>query len=76
MAEQNIFNIQKIKVTCRNCDTVVVLAIGRSFSCCPYCSKMINSDPLNDYIKGIGVALQKLQGLDTATFELVCEGVV
>lgn len=67
----SIENINKLKVTCKNCDTEIIVSIGRSVSQCPSCDTMLNDTRA---FKMLEEAFAEFARFRNFEFELICKG--
>ena len=67
----DIENINKLKVTCKNCDTEIVVKIGRTVSQCPSCDTVLNDTRA---FKLLEDAFREFGKFRNFNFELICKG--
>jgi len=73
MAEENILNITKLKITCKECGTEVITKIGRTIYACPDCNNSFNVNREKDYFALFKDVLTTLKDNNSADFSILCE---
>jgi len=67
---ESISNISKLEVTCKQCDTVITLDIGKSIDECPCCNRSINE---TSCFKNLESVLKTFRSFNHFEFSLICE---
>lgn len=77
MAEENILDIKRLKITCNNCKSEITFDIDapnkhRPIYICPVCGGQFGIDPENDTIERAKLLIESAKSVKNATFTFLC----
>lgn len=72
IGESKILNIKKLKITCKKCETQVILKLGETAYRCPVCGAGFLPGVDNVFLK-LSQTLSELAECDAAGFSFICD---
>ena len=71
--QESVTNINKLRIECVSCETVVITDIGKSVYNCPVCNQTFDIRNDSNYNIQLKKALESLKSVSGAKFSFICE---